>query len=79
MNVLAIVASTNTGVKRVPEGKWLAYINVQGQRRYLGTFEDEAAAARAVDAEAQRVWLNPTLNFLPDGSLNPDRKKGISK
>ena len=48
-----------------------------GQQRTLGRFESEKAAARAVDAEAKRLWRNPVLNFLPDGSLNPDRKQKI--
>jgi len=40
----------------------------------LGRFNDEEAAARAYDAAAKSSYAKPILNFLSDGSLNPDRK-----
>ena len=46
-------------------------------KHYLGRFDDEKAAARAYDDKARQVYDNPILNFPPDGSLNPDRKKRI--
>jgi hypothetical protein len=58
--------------------KWRVDITFQGQNTYFGGFDTEEAAAKAYDEEAKRQWTNPTLNFLPDGSLNPDRKKRIS-
>ncbi len=36
---------------------------------------DEEAGGHAYDREAARLLQNPVLNFLPDGSLNPDRKR----
>lgn len=56
-------------------GRWQAWMSFQGKGRSLGTFDAEEGAARASDAEAKRLWVNPVLNFLPDGSLNPDRKQ----
>jgi hypothetical protein len=55
-------------------GKWVASINHSGKSHYLGTFDTEEAAAKAYDEAARRLRTNPILNFLPDGSLNPDRK-----
>ena len=48
---------------------------VNGSQHYLGFFDTEEEAARIYDEKAKRVHVNPILNFLPDGSLNPDRKK----
>jgi hypothetical protein len=55
--------------------KWRASIKFQGRTRYLGRFDTEEAAAKAYDEEAKRLWTNPILNFLPDGSINPHRKR----
>ena len=44
-------------------------------RKHLGRFATEEEAARAYDAAARDKLENPILNFLPDGSLNPDRKR----
>jgi hypothetical protein len=49
------------------------------QKRYLGLHDDEEEAARVYDKEAKKLFVNPVLNFLPDGSLNPDRRKKVSK
>ncbi len=60
------------------QGKWEAYIFCQGRHQSLGRFTtEEAAAARAYDAAAKTLLANPVLNFLPDGSLNPNRKKHV--
>jgi hypothetical protein len=52
----------------------MAMIIVNGRPQYLGIFDTEEAAARAYDEKAKQVHQNPALNFLPDGSLNPDRR-----
>lgn len=62
----------NTGVVKV-KGQWLARLCARGQRQEMGPFESEEAAAKAYDEEATKLWENPTLNFLPDGFLNPNR------
>lgn len=51
----------------------------KGRNTYIGTFDTEEEAAQAYDAEAKRLRSNPVFNFLPDGSLNPDRKKPVSQ
>jgi hypothetical protein len=44
--------------------KWMAYISVDGQRRYLGLFVAEGDAARAYDAAALAAWGEyANLNF----------------
>ena len=55
----------------------MAQIRVNGCQHYLGLFDDEEAAARAYDEKAKQLHDNPILIFLPDGSLNPDRKKRV--
>ena len=47
---------------------------VNGHRYNLGTYDTEEAAAQVYDEKAKQLRDNPILNFLPDGSLNPDRK-----
>ena len=55
-------------------GRWEAFIKASGRIQYIGRFDDEEAAARAFDEKAKQLRVNPILNFLPKGSLNPDRK-----
>ena len=44
--------------------KWIARIMLDGKRKHLGCFNDEAAAARAWDAAAIESGYNPeALNF----------------
>ena len=69
--------STYRGVKW-GKGRWQAHISVNDRQQYLGRFDTEEEAARAYDEKAKQLRANPVLNFLPDGSLNPDRKKAIS-
>jgi hypothetical protein len=52
-------------------------IEVGGRQRFIGYFTTEDAAARAVDEETKRLYVNPVLNLLPDGSPNPHRKQRI--
>ena len=47
---------------------------MNGRSQYIGTHGTEEAAAWAYDEKAKQVYAEPILNFLPDGSLNPDRK-----
>lgn len=54
---------------------WHAKIRVNGEDKHLGSFESEEAAALAYDEGVKVLHDVPVLNFLPDGSLNPDRKK----
>lgn len=45
-------------------GKWVASIQVQGKKRYLGSFDDEVAAAKAYDIAASNAWGDfAYLNF----------------
>ena len=41
----------------------------------VGFYASEEAAARAHDAAAPKHFRNAIVNILPNGSLNPDRKK----
>jgi hypothetical protein len=69
-----------TGVYwHTPNGKWEAKISHSGKSHKLGYFNTKEAAARAYDAAAKRLRTDPILNFLPNGSLNPDRKKSRSQ
>ena len=47
---------------------------VNGHKQHLGRFDDEEEAAQAYDEKAKQLYADPTLNFRPDGSINPDRK-----
>ena len=47
---------------------------MNGHQQRIGTYDMEEEAARAHDEKAKELHNNPILNFLPDGSLNPDRK-----
>ena len=55
-------------------GAWKARLS----SRHLGHFHDEREAAMAYDAAARKEFKDPILNFLPDGSDNPERKKKVS-
>ena len=66
------------GVK--PNGPtWQANIRLDGTTHYLGTYESQEAAARAYDLRAKEEYEDPILNYLPNGQLNPNRKKGYNK
>ena len=55
------------------KGRWAAYTYADGRSKYVGIFDDEEEAARAYDDKAKQVFINPVLNFLPNGSPTPDR------
>lgn len=65
--------SCGTGVC-FKNGRW---VSVDGQEKHLGRFESEEAAAQAYNARAKELHGCSVLDFLPDGSLNPNRKKGV--
>lgn len=56
-------------------GRWYAQIHVEGQVENRGSFDTEEDTARTYDERAKETRDSPILNFLPDGSLNSDRKK----
>ena len=54
-------------------GHWYACITVEGHQRRLGTFLDEAAAARAYDTAALAAWGDfARLNFRLGGTALPE-------
>lgn len=59
--------------RQLQRGPLGAEISVDGQTGRLGLFESEEAAAPAYDERAKALLRFPTLNFLPDDLLNPDR------
>ena len=64
----------STGVRKQKGGRWEVSIRASGRKQYIGTHDTEEEAARAYDEKAKQLHNNPILNFLPDGSLNPDRR-----
>lgn len=50
--------------------RWVAQIQVNGQKKHLGWFKDEAAAAKAYDAAARGVGRHCTLNFPKKGEAS---------
>ena len=56
------------------KGRWKALISTDDRNLHLGIYATEEEAARAYDDKAKQLRDNPVLNFLPDGSPNPDRK-----
>ena len=57
--------------------KWRVQIKSHNKLVTIGRFESEEEAAWAYDTKAKELFVNPVLNFLPDGSLNPDRKAHV--
>ena len=56
------------------KGRWRVNIRVNGRIQSLGCFDNEKETARAYDEKAKQLHVNPIVNFLPNGSPNPDRK-----
>ena len=54
-NVAGRGRSPFRGVYPMPSGRWQAKVKFQGQRFYLGTFDDERAAAAAADAKRREL------------------------
>lgn len=59
--------------------KWRVSVWYKGKNHHGGLFDSERVAARAYDAKAKELYFNPVTNFRPDGTLNPDRKKFVSR
>ena len=55
----------------------MVYVPKRQQSIYLGTFPSELEAALKYDEVAKKMIDNPLLNFLPNGELNPDRRRRI--
>jgi len=57
-------SSKYRGVYRVKKtGRWAAAIRLEGTMKHLGSFGDEAEAAKAYDLEAQHRGVYARLNF----------------
>lgn len=71
-------SSQYKGVSRTRE-RWLAYLYVNYKQVRLGTFEDEADAARAYDAAARQQFGScAALNFPLPGEQSAHRRDSIS-
>lgn len=53
-----------SGVFRREPGRWMAYVKVNGKRKYLGTHATLKDAARAVRKEKQRYWPDHAQSLL---------------
>lgn len=62
---------------------WHAFVPIQkadGQwiKASLGSYVYAEEAAQAYDAMASQLYVNAPLNFLPDGGLDPRRKRRVA-
>lgn len=65
----------------LPSGNtWRVQIGYKGKTIKLGSYaaEKKVEAAEMYDKVALALHEEPVLNFLPDGSLNPDRKRMVA-
>ena len=54
---------------------WEAHVWVAGKGFSDGKFDSALEAAQNYDRRAKGIWINPILNFRPDGSLNDERMR----
>ena len=73
--------SRYTGVSyQKSAGKWLSFVTHKGKKDYLGSFDDEIAAAKAYDAKARILrGAGTATNFNLDGSPCEKKKTSVFK
>lgn len=59
------------------KGRWAARLMVKGQLKYLGAFDSEELAAQEYYVRVKEAHNFATLNFLPDGSPNLNRRPAV--
>jgi hypothetical protein len=63
----------------VTNGHWVARIRVQGKRIYLGSFDDDVAAAQAYDAAALRYFGPLAVTNFEAETAQPDDERLVER